>query len=80
MSMVLFSRTHGLGCGGLLRRSDGSFVEGFMFQPNHGDSLIAKLWALVLGLKLAWQRDDHKVIEETDALEIIHLLEREDIS
>ena len=26
-----FSRTHGLGCGGLLRRSDESFVEGFMF-------------------------------------------------
>ena len=75
-----FSRTHGLGCGGLLRRSDGSFVEGFMFHPNHGDSLTAELWALVLGLKLAWQRGYHKVIVETDASEVIHLLERKDIS
>ena len=75
-----FSRTHGLGCGGLLRRSDGSFVEGFMFHPNQGDSLTAELWALVLGLKLAWQRGYRKVIVETDASEIIHLLERKDIS
>ena len=62
-----FSRTHGLGCGGLLRRSDDSFVEGFMFHLNQGDSLTAELWALVLGLKLAWQRGYRKVIVETDA-------------
>ena len=51
-----------------------------MFHPNSGDSLTVELWGLILGLKLAWERGEHIVIVETDASEVIHLLEREDIS
>ena len=42
--------------------------------------MTVELCALILELNLAWERSDHKVIVETDALEIIHLLERKSIS
>ncbi|XP_028786509.1 uncharacterized protein LOC114742412 [Neltuma alba] len=69
-----FSTLHGAGCGGILRNHVGSFISGFMFHPNDGDSLAAELWALVCGLKMTWDFGFRKVIVETDASEVIRLL------
>ena len=57
-----FSNSHGLGCGGILRDHTGSFIEGFMFKSIEGDSLAAESWALVLGLRMAWEKGARRVI------------------
>ena len=71
-----FAMNLGLGCGGLMRNSNGKFIEGFMFHPTEGDSFTAELWALILGLKLAWEKGERRIIVESDALELIQLLEQ----
>ena len=44
-------------------------MEGFMFKSIEGESLAVELWALVLDLRMTWEKGARRVIIELDALE-----------
>ena len=64
-----------MGCGSLLRAADGQFVIGFIHHiPEPGDSLQAELWGVLLGLRMTWEHGDRQVVLETDASDVVRLV------
>lgn len=63
------------GCGGLLRNSAGQFITGFSLHLDEGDHLSAELWAILIGLKIAWDAGVRKIVVESDSAEAISLTE-----
>ena len=45
-----------------------------MFKSIEGDSLAAELWALVLSLRMTWEKGARRVIIESDALKVVELM------
>ena len=62
------------GAGGLIRRSDGSWVSGFIRNIGITSSFAAELWGVRDGLSLEKQHNIHKIIIELDAKAVIDLL------
>ncbi|XVE58507.1 hypothetical protein DITRI_Ditri04bG0175000 [Diplodiscus trichospermus] len=53
--------------GGLVRDANGSWMCGFSFNIGSCDVSAPELWAVVQGLKLAWQKGFRRVVLETDS-------------
>ncbi|CAL5413457.1 unnamed protein product [Camellia sinensis] len=60
---------------GLLRDETGAWICGFYGKLENCTSLEAELWAVYKGLTIILQKGFHKVIIETDATEVVKLLE-----
>ena len=56
------------GGGGLLRDQDGRWISGFSFKLGTCSVLVAELWAILHGLRLAWEKGVRKLTVETDSL------------
>lgn len=65
--------------GGLIRNTQGKFVARFMAKIEEGDSLTAKIWAWIHGLRMAWDMGEGRVVPESDAIEVIDLLLAEEV-
>ncbi|KAL7228972.1 hypothetical protein ACSBR2_007631 [Camellia fascicularis] len=63
------------GFGGLLRDETRAWIYGFYGKLETCTSLEAELWAVYKGLTIILQKGFHKVIIETDAIEVVKLLE-----
>ncbi|KAL6286459.1 hypothetical protein ACE6H2_010849 [Prunus campanulata] len=63
-----------IAAGGLIRNSVGEWVAGFFANLGLGEILVAELWALYHGLKLAQSLQVTKLIVETDSTLVLHLL------
>ncbi|KAK8579321.1 hypothetical protein V6N12_069647 [Hibiscus sabdariffa] len=62
--------------GGLLRDDCGDWVVGFTRPVGRCSVLVAELWALHDMLHCAWDRGFHKVLIESDCLEVIRILQQ----
>ncbi|CAL5347381.1 unnamed protein product [Camellia sinensis] len=65
----------GGGFGGVFRDEHGAWVCGYYGRLDSGTSLEAELWALYKGLAVMLQKDMHEVIIETDAKQVVQLME-----
>lgn len=68
------SSAGGSACGGLVYRSNGSFVHNFYYKLGAGNALWAELWGLRLGIKLAKQIGLSWVIFEMDSQVVVDLI------
>lgn len=64
-------------CGGLIRRDNGSFVQGFHCNIGSGNAVWAELWGHYLGIKLARQPGLHWVVFELDSMVIVDMVNAE---
>ena len=64
------------GGGGLLRDSNGAWVQGFSRLIGSSNVLLAELWALRDGLTMASNLNIEKLIIHMDASEVINLLSK----
>lgn len=62
------------GSGGVTRDDCGRWFGGFLFNVGHGTSILAKLWAVYHGHKLALNCRHRQVILEMDSKELVHIL------
>ncbi|KAL4360986.1 hypothetical protein GQ457_04G014920 [Hibiscus cannabinus] len=60
--------------GGLFRDTDGRWLLGFNKLLGVTSPLIAKLWAIYIGLKLAWDNGFEYVQVQSDCLEVVKLI------
>nr|GMC97865.1 putative RNA-directed DNA polymerase [Ipomoea batatas] len=67
-------RTGIAGCGGVFRDDKGNWIEGFIANLGIFSSEEAEAWAVLKGLKIAWERGFRKVMVETDANNIVEAL------
>lgn len=59
------SRLHGLAaCGGLLRDTMGQFICGFHYNLGSASSILAELWGVIHGLRLAANLGVQRLIVE----------------
>ncbi|CAL5371541.1 unnamed protein product [Camellia sinensis] len=65
------------GFGGLFRDEKGSWISGYYGRMERCTSLEAELWAVYKGLTIILQRGMNKVIIETDAEQVVQLLNEE---
>ena len=56
-----------VGCGGLLRQPDGTWIKGFSRKIGVRDALHAEMWGLYLGLDMAWGEGIPHLIVESDS-------------
>ena len=56
------------GGGGLLRDHTGKWITGFSINLGHCIALVAELWAILRGLRIAWEAGVRKLVLETDSL------------
>lgn len=68
------SSVGGSACGGLVRRSNRSFVQGFFCKLGSGNAFWAELWGLRLGLNLARQLGLSWVIFELDLKVVVDMI------
>ena len=70
------TQDHVVACGGVLRDEQCKFIEGFMFKVDKPtDSLLSELWAVLFGLKMCWDSGERQVVLETDAAEVVSLIQ-----
>lgn len=55
-----------IAAGGLIRNGSGDWFSDFISFLDNGCSLLAELWAILLGLQLARSKDLHFIIIESD--------------
>ena len=60
--------------GGIIRDSKGKWVRGFSRSIGYATSIVAEVWALRDGLKLAFSIEIQNLIVELDAKVIVELL------
>ncbi|XP_028776836.1 uncharacterized protein LOC114733531 [Neltuma alba] len=58
-------------CGGILRDHSGWLLQGFMFHIGTGSSANAEVWAILWGLKIAWDAGFRCVELESDCAEVV---------
>ncbi|KAF7840958.1 reverse transcriptase [Senna tora] len=63
-----------IGGGGVIRDANGNWVHGFNKWFGEGNSLMAELWAIFEGLKLAKRLFCHNIMIETDSLTAVNLI------
>ncbi|KAF7830820.1 LINE-type retrotransposon LIb DNA [Senna tora] len=66
--------TSDIGAGGILRDHLGKWVRGFSIFKGHGNSVMAELWAIYHGLRLASQIHIYSIIVDTDSLVVVNML------
>ncbi|KAK7244944.1 hypothetical protein RIF29_39773 [Crotalaria pallida] len=67
--------SHEIGCGGVLRGSNGQWIRGYSKYLGVSSSpLIAELWGVLEGMQLAWDLGFKKVEAHLDCLEACKLL------
>ncbi|KAF5934299.1 hypothetical protein HYC85_030470 [Camellia sinensis] len=65
------------GFGGLIRDEQGAWVCGYYGRLQPGTSLEAELWALYKGLTVILQKGMNNVIVESDAMQVVQLMNEE---
>ena len=65
------------GCGGVLRRPDGSIHESFYCCVDCYDSFTAELWGCFWGLRRAWEEGFRNIVLLSDSQELINRLKAE---
>lgn len=65
----------GSACGGLLRNSLGQFLRGFHCNLGLATSVLAELWGLVLGLRLACSMGITSLRVELDSMVVVNMVE-----
>lgn len=69
------SRKNGLAaCGGLLRNAMGQFISGFHCNLGSATSVLAELWGLTLGLRLARQLGVTRLLVELDSRTVCSMI------
>ena len=53
--------------GGLIRNDQGCWLKGFSANLGRSSNIAAELWAILLGLRLAWEQGYRRVVIELDA-------------
>jgi ribonuclease HI len=61
-----------IGCGGVIRGSDGEWIRGFSKFIGRGDAYIAELWGVYEGVSLARQMNFDKMEVRIDSLEVVN--------
>jgi ribonuclease HI len=61
-----------IGCGGVIRGSDGEWIHGFSKLIGRGDAYIAELWGALEGIKLTRQMKFAKVEVRIDSLSVVN--------
>lgn len=70
-----------IAAGGILRNDQGMWLKGFAcFIIGCGNSLLAKLWAILLGINLAREANFDPIIVESDCLIVVSLLNSDQAS
>ncbi|KAF7812094.1 ribonuclease H [Senna tora] len=64
-------------CGGVLWDYAGNFVKGFVRKLGSCDMLLAKLWAILNALEVAWSMGYRNLVVELDSLMAINLLKNQ---
>ncbi|CAL1361451.1 unnamed protein product [Linum trigynum] len=54
-----------IAAGGIIRDSDGEWIAGFMYRIGSGTAILAELWGILQGLKLAWKHGIQFLILES---------------
>ena len=62
------------GYGGLIQADDGRWTIGFSYHIGNCSAYKAKLWGILLGLKVAWNYGIRKLILESDSMAIVTIL------
>lgn len=62
------------GAGGVVRDSDGNWLRGFCRYLGHTNSLLAELWAVRDGLRMAKSLDITALVVELDAKSVLDLI------
>ena len=62
------------GCGGLLRNSDGRWLQGYSRKIGACDALSAEMWGMYLGMKLAWRQGFHHLQVESDSKMLVDMI------
>lgn len=62
------------GCGGAIRDCSGGWIVGFSCKLGVCSAIVAKEWAVVEGVQLAWDLGFKKLILESDASAVINLI------
>ncbi|MCI64562.1 ribonuclease H protein, partial [Trifolium medium] len=60
-----------IGCGGILRGSQGEWLGGFAKFIGHGNAFLAELWGVLEGLRYAWRLNFRKVELHADSLIVV---------
>lgn len=71
------SRLSNSGCiagGGLIRNAGRDLISGFTVNLGVGEILVAELWALYFGLKIAWELNIPHLIAEVDSALVVNLI------
>lgn len=63
-------------CGGIPRKSDGSFIKGFVCNMGSCSVLRAELHPLLYGIEVFWNLSFEKVIFETNSLAVFNYVSR----
>jgi ribonuclease HI len=61
-----------IGCGGVIRGSDGEWINGFSKLIGRGDVYIAELWGVLEGTKMARRMNFSKVEVRIDSKEVVN--------
>ena len=69
-----------VGCGGLCRRANGSWVVGFTSNLEICNLVVAELWGAYYALKLAWEIGFKQIILEFDSKYLVENILRSDPS
>ncbi|XP_028773837.1 TMV resistance protein N-like [Neltuma alba] len=64
-------------CGGVLKDGSNCMKEAFLLKLSGGDTLTAKLWGCLMGLKGAWDAGTGDVILRSDSAEAVRLIKFE---
>jgi hypothetical protein len=65
-----------IGCGGVIRGSEGEWLIGFSKLIGRGDAYIAELWGLLEGLKLAKRMSFKKIEVHVDSIGVVNDIKR----
>jgi ribonuclease HI len=63
-----------IGCGGIIRGSDGEWLEGFAKYVGHGTAYLAELWGVYEGLQVARRMNFHRVELHVDSMVVVQVL------
>ena len=65
------------GGGGLLRDCDGNWLGGFSTYLGTCSTKEAELWALILGLRLDWEKNAKFLQVEVASLQVLHWITKQ---
>ena len=61
--------------GGLIRNEYGQCIVGFSANLRHASNVAAELWAMLIGLQIAWNSGYRKIVIESYSKTAVSLLE-----